>query len=438
VRSLLLFLALASAACTRIPASGPAHDAGVDPELARVIASIKAFDNHAHPVRPVAFGETPDIEYDALPVESLEASSDPVRMRADAPETVAARQALFPNGKAAALQQHGAGHAAWVLDQLGIETMVANRVAMGPGLSGAGMSAPRFLWVPYADALLFPLDGHMGNDAMIHNSDQKAFFALEEKLLRRYYSEAGMSGRPATLDEYLEKVVRATIDRHQKGGAIAEKFEIAYLRPYDIGNPTRVAAEEAWRGHGDYKALQDYIFRFIAIECGRRGMAVHIHAGAGSGSYFNVGGANPLLLEPLFNDPEFRTGGPALRQTNFVLLHGGWPFSRELTALLTKPNVYADFSMQGLLMGAPALAEKLRPWLEYVPEKVLFGTDAYPYSDQMGWEESAYISSQAGRTALGIALTGMLRDGEITRGRAAELARMVLRDNAHKLYGLKR
>jgi predicted TIM-barrel fold metal-dependent hydrolase len=437
VRLVPLVLALVSSACTRIPASAPAHDARVDPELAQVIASIKSFDNHAHPVRSVAFGEAPDTEYDALPVENLEAAADPVRMRADAPETVAARQALFPEGKAVALRQHGAGYAAWVLDQLGIETMVANRVVMGTSLSAPGLSAPRFLWVPYADALLFPLDGHMGNDAMIHNSDQKAFFRLEEKLLRRYFSEAGVSGRPDTLDEYLEKVVRATIDRHQRDGAIAEKFEIAYLRPYDIGNPTRAAAEQAWQGRGDYKALQDFIFRFIATECGRRGMAVHIHSGAGSGSYFNVGGTNPLLLEPLFNDPEFRASGPSLHQTNFVLLHGGWPFSRELTALLTKPNVYTDFSMQGLVLGPSELAQVLRSWLEYVPEKVLFGTDAYPYSDQMGWEESAYISSQTGRTALGIALTGMLHDGEITGGRAAELARMVLRGNAHKLYGLK-
>jgi len=39
--------------------------------------------------------------------------------------------------------------------------------------------------------------------------------------------------------------------------------------------------------------------------------------------------------------------------------------------------------------------------------------------------------------ALGIALTGMLRDGEIDRARAVELARMVLRDNARTLYKLK-
>jgi len=30
----------------------------------------------------------------------------------------------------------------------------------------------------------------------------------------------------------------------------------------------------------------------------------------------------------------------------------------------------------------------------------------------------------------------MMRDGEITRGRALDLAKMVLRENARKLYGL--
>ena len=41
------------------------------------------------------------------------------------------------------------------------------------------------------------------------------------------------------------------------------------------------------------------------------------------------------------------------------------------------------------------------------------------------------------REALGLALTGMLRDNQITRERAVELAKMVLRENAKKLYGLK-
>src|SRR5262249_12570243 len=159
-------------------------------------------------------------------------------------------------------------------------------------------------------------------------SDQKAFFALEEKLLRRYYTESGVSGRPASLEDYLTKVVRATLERHRAGGALAEKFEMAYLRSFDLTNPSKAEAERAWRGD-EYRALQDYIFRYIAAECGRFGMAVHIHTGEGAGSYYNVAGANPMLLEPLLDDP-------SLRKTNFVFVHGGWPFSEQLTSLLTK------------------------------------------------------------------------------------------------------
>src|SRR5439155_26093304 len=199
-------------------------------QIAQEIARIRAIDHHAHPVRPTSPGERPDDEFDALPVDNLEAQSDPVRQRPTSPDLVAARKLLFDGDKAAAMRAHQADYATWVLDRLGIDVMLANRVAMGPGLPSS-----RFVWVPFADALMYPLD----NAPLIHHPDHKAFFPLEEKLLRRYYSESGVSGRPATLAEYLDKVVRATLERHKAGGAVAEKFEMAYLRSLDIGNPTR-------------------------------------------------------------------------------------------------------------------------------------------------------------------------------------------------------
>ncbi|HZR23766.1 MAG TPA: hypothetical protein VFA59_09280 [Vicinamibacterales bacterium] len=402
-------------ACTSAPP--PA----VDADLAREIAGIKAIDNHAHPVRPTPPGETPDNEFDALPVDNLEPQSDPLRQRADSPEPTRARQQLYGGtDKAAAIRAHASDYAAWILDQAGIDIMLANRVAMGPGLP-----ASRFRWVPFADALMYPLD----NQSLIHHSDHKAFFPLEEKLLTRYYAESGVPARPATLAEYLDRVVRATLERHKAGGAVAEKFEMAYLRSLDVGNPPRADAERAYAGGGDYKALQDYIFRFIATECGRLGMAVHIHVAHGGGGYFSVAGANPLLLEPLLNDP-------SLRKTTFVLIHGGWPFTDEVTPLLTKPNAYVDFSEMTAFNSSHSVAQVLRKWLEYVPEKVMFATDSYPTSPQLGWEEAAVIAAGTGRDALGRALTAMLRDGDITRPRASTLARMVLRDNARALYKL--
>jgi len=49
-----------------------------------------------------------------------------------------------------------------------------------------------------------------------------------------------------------------------------------------------------------------------------------------------------------------------------------------------------------------------------------------------------WLASDSARQALAIALTGMITDGQITRSRASELARMVLRENALKLYGIER
>jgi predicted TIM-barrel fold metal-dependent hydrolase len=307
-----------------------------------------------------------------------------------------------------------------VLDALGIDVMIANRVAMSPPVS-----EPRFRFAGYVDALMYPLD----NTSMMKDPDKKEFFPLEEKLLKRYYAESGVTAKPATLDEYLTKVVRPTLERHKQAGALAEKFEMAYLRGFDIGNPSKADAEKAYSGHGDYKVLQDYIFRFLATECGRLGMAVHIHTCASAGGYFDIAGDNPLLLEPLLHDP-------AMRKTNFVLLHGGWPFIGEITALLENPNVYTDFSEQTFAQYPREVSTNIRKWLEYEPEKVLFATDAYPFSKEIGWEEAGYIAAKTGREALGIALTGMVRDEEISRDRAVELARMVLRENAKKLYRL--
>jgi hypothetical protein len=430
----LLLLALSRFATAQLP---------IDPQLAAEIAKIKAIDNHAHPVRPALDDQNPDTEFDALPVDVMDPYTEPFRMREGSPLAIEAWRQLFgyvyddrapahvrelQQRKKQLLREKGDGYANWVLDRLGIETMLANRVAMGRGLA-----APRFLWVPFEDALLFPLNN---TNLAARNSDRKTFYADEERLLKRYLKECGLSQPPAQLDDYLAKVVTATLERQKRAGAIAVKYEAAYLRSLDFEDVGKSDARSIYFGSrnvppsdASYKKLQDYIFRYIAAECGRLDMAVHIHAAYGAGGYFHIGGANPMLLESVLNDPK-------LRKTNFVMLHGGWPFTREVGALLSKPNAYADFSEQTFMNYPRAVAEAIREWLERAPEKVLFATDAYPFSEEMGWEEAGWVAATAGRQALGLSLTEMMHDGEITRDRAIEIARMVLRDNARKLYKL--
>jgi predicted TIM-barrel fold metal-dependent hydrolase len=105
--------------------------------------------------------------------------------------------------------------------------------------------------------------------------------------------------------------------------------------------------------------------------------------------------------------------------------------------LIGKPNVYLDYSEYDAISPPWMVAPVLREWLEWYPEKVMYGTDLAPGPAEMDWDVNGWVTSGTARQALGMALTGMVNDGEISRERAAEIARMVLRGNAGKLYGVE-
>jgi len=415
-----------------------------DPQLLAEINKIKAIDNHAHPLRYVAEFEKADDEYDALPLDAIEPFPVPPRLSLDNPEFISAWKHFYNYGysdmlpahvaellaaKKKVLQQQKENFPNWVLDRLNIETMFANRIAMGRGLS-----TPGFRWVSFVDALLYPLSNETAKKS---NRDYAGFYPAEEKLLKRYLNDLNVKNLPLTLNEYTAKVVTATLERQKRQGVLALKYESAYLRLLDFDPPDARRASATYarfvRGGepspADYKALQDYLFHYIAKEAGRLGLAIHIHMINGSGGYYRPSGSNPLLLESVFNDPE-------LRKTDFVIVHGGYPYTKEMVGLFGKPNVYADFSGQTFLLYPRALSEVLRNWLETFPDRVLFGTDAFSFGPDVDWPEVAWLSDTTAREALALALTGMMADGEINRERAVEIARMVLRENALKLYRL--
>lgn len=437
-------LAAGIAAVALTAAPFPVHAQNpVDSALVRYIATVRAIDNHAHPMRPLRQGAPADTEFDALPLDGVPPFQVPWRLRLENPEWRAAQSALFgiPNRgtdsafrvslharRAQELAARGDGYPAWALDRAGIDVMFANRIDVGPGLT-----PPRFRWVAFDDALMLPVDTQ-GEAA--RSPDTRSLYPKEAALLRRYMRQLNVNRLPATLDEYVSSVLRATLQRQRQSGAVAVKFEAAYLRALDFGDAdaaeaSRIYARYAAGGaptRAEYKTLQDYLFKEIAREAGRLGMAVHIHALDTFGSFYSSRGSAPHQLEPTFNDS-------TLRGTSFVLVHGGWPLFAQTQSMLSRPNVYADISMMVLVAEPRELANTLRSWLTAWPEKVLFGTDSFDGGPDQGWEEGAYLGASTARRALALALTGMMRDGEIDRSRAEALARMVLRENAAKLYG---
>src|SRR3989441_3047593 len=66
-----------------------------DRDLLAEINGIKAIDNHAHPLKYVAEGEKADDEFDALPLDAIEAFPLPVRLSPANPEFIRAWHDLY-------------------------------------------------------------------------------------------------------------------------------------------------------------------------------------------------------------------------------------------------------------------------------------------------------------------------------------------------------
>jgi hypothetical protein len=436
MRNATILIALAVIAARPLAQSRPLvapAAAAIYQRLLPQVERIKIFDHHAHPALP----DDPDV--DAAPPPP---GSAPLRLRDDNPEPLAAARALFgfpfadlkgPHAKwlidrKAALRKAkpGAQYFNDILDRVGIETSVANRVAMPDYLDPA-----RFKWVFFVDSFMFPFD----NSALAaRNGDEAVYMPLQTKMRERYERQVGIRGLPRTYSEYLAFVSRSMEDSRKRGG-IAVKFEASYFRSLAFGDPPRDVASalyDTYRAGGvpsmdEYTTFQDAIFRHIITEAGRLHLPVHIHSSAGGGDYFNVRGVNVLNLENVLHDPRYL-------QTTFVLIHGGYPFDREAGMFAAMKNVYLDSSAVELVLYPTEFKEMLKRWLETYPDKITFGTDAFPFGEALGVEEVYWLGVHSSRDALAAALAEMIAAHEITEARALQFAHMYLHDTAAALY----
>jgi predicted TIM-barrel fold metal-dependent hydrolase len=384
------------------------------------VSRIRIFDHHAHP------GVAGDEEVDPAPVPE---GALPLRLTPGNPDWAAASRALWGVTSKARLkaQNPGPRYFSAILDKLGIETSIANRITMSPDLDTA-----RFKWVFYIDPVLFPFDN---SGLAARNTDQAAFMPNQTKLVQRFRQQAGLTSPPADLTAYLAFVTRVLED-HRRRGAIAAKFEIAYFRSFVFDDPPRDSVEPIYARYrqggvpsaADYKAFQDFVFRHVLIECGRLHLAVHIHSAAGAGDYFSIAGVSVLNLEPVLRDPRYVS-------TTFVLIHGGYPFDQQAILMASMKNVWLDSSATGsFLMYPNQFKDVLKRWFEIMPGKVTFGSDAFPIDEHIGAEELYWFGVHNARTATAAALAEMVAAREITEAQAMPIARGYLHDNAAALY----
>jgi uncharacterized protein len=397
------------------------------------IEKIPIFDHHAHP------GFSDDADVDAM--TSAPDTNVTLRQRDTNPELVAAAKALFGYP----YDDFSPEHAEWliarkvelkkergqkyfndILDKLNVEQSVANRAMMADYLD-----PKRFVWVFFADSFMWPFNNQ--NESS-RNPDEAVYIPLQEKMLHRWMKQESVSKIPESFKGYLAFVSK-TLEDNQKKGAIAQKFEVSYFRSLKFGDPSHEQAEVIYRRYAgggvpsevEYRTFQDYVFRYLIREGGRLHLPVHVHTAGGIGNYFNVFEGNIFNLENILRDPRYSS-------TTFVMIHGGYPFERQAIWLASAKNVYMDSSLMDMVMYPGAMKNTLKQWLETFPDKITFGTDAFPYGNVLGSEESYWLGVQTSRTALAAALAEMVSEGEVTEMQALQMAHAYLHDNAVKLY----
>jgi hypothetical protein len=427
-----VFLASVSSYGQASPVHNPAEQATYE-RILKQVRSIPIFDNHSHP----GFAEDNDVDAMASPPEH-----EPLRLRLDNPELIAASKDLFDYPYA----DNSAEHLKWlvakkselksrypgfqyfdrILDKLNVETMVANRVSLGSYLD-----PKRFRWVFFVDSFLFPFD----NSQLAHlNVDESVYVPLQEKQLKNEMRQAGLASLPDSFADYLAFVTKV-VEQNRARGGVGIKFEIAYFRTLHFDDPPEEAAEAVYRKYhaggsptaAEHAVFEDYVFRYLLREAGRLHLAVQIHTAVGIGDYFSVTNGNILNLENVLRDARYSN-------VTFVLLHGGYPFQDQAIWLAARQNVFLDSSLMELYLYPADLKTVLRHWLLLYPDKVVFGSDAFPFNEAVGAEESDWLGVESARTALAAALAEMIMNHEVTEVRALEMAHAFLHDNAARIY----
>jgi len=403
--------------------------------LLKQIETIPMYDNHSHP----GFADDADVDAMASPPDE----SATLRLRDDNPEFVAGARALFgypyedflpehakwlADKKKAAEQTPGVAYFDSILDQLNVDICLANRAMMAPYLD-----PKRFHWVFFGDSFFYPFD----NSAQRASTpDMGVYIPLQEKMLARWKKQEGVEGLPEDLAGYEEFVRRTMTDNQQKHGGVAIKFEAAYFRTLYFSDPPRAHAEAVYIKYreggvpteGEYRQFQDYIFRVMVDQAGKLHLPMHFHSAVGIGDYFSLRNGNVLNLENVVRDQRYKN-------VAFVLIHGGWPYEREAALMTAVKNVYLDTSFQSEMLYPSQFKDVLKQLLTLYPDKMMYGSDAFPFNEALGAEESFWLAARTTRTGLAAALVELVEEGAITEPKALELARNYLHDNAARLYG---
>jgi len=172
------------------------------------------------------------------------------------------------------------------------------------------------------------------------------------------------------------------------------------------------------------KPFNDYLIQCALDIAEKQALPMLFHTGLGDNDLAMLA-ANPLHMRPLFESSRYK-------HVQFVLLHAGYPYVRELGYLASiYSNVWMDVGL-AIPFATVDIPSVWRQALSLTPtSKILFSTDAYSIPD-IYW-----LAARWGRWGLAQVFEELIKLEAFTHDEALEAAHQILNGNAEKLYEVK-
>ncbi|CDF34131.1 unnamed protein product [Chondrus crispus] len=149
---------------------------------------------------------------------------------------------------------------------------------------------------------------------------------------------------------------------------------------------------------------------------------LQIHCGFGD-TDLDLGRANPVLLKSVVE---------RYPDVDIVLLHAAWPYTREAAHMAAvHPGVYLDLGLAIPLLSVRGMFRAVDAALEIAPvAKLLYSSDAHSAPDVF------YLAARWGRRVIAAAVAAAVTSGDLDLSEAKSAIRMILAENAVRLYRL--
>jgi predicted TIM-barrel fold metal-dependent hydrolase len=230
-------------------------------------------------------------------------------------------------------------------------------------------------------------------------------------------------------DQYSE-LIASTIRRIADSGAVGIKSAHSCCRGIEFGPINDKLVQEALRlpvtsmTREHVIAFENYAFQEIVRQAGLHRLPLQIH----TGTTYGPTGLNSARAGMADRYAYLVQRHP---QTQFVLMHGSWPYWGEIEQMAKRfPNVALDLSWSALL-GPEESIRMITSLVRSVPtSKIMWGGDCY-------FAEESYGAVRQFRKVLATALSSLVNTEKLSADEAVDVAVQIFCRNLERLYVLK-